>query len=76
MLWLWRNQELIAIFGGLIEARDVEVFYDQSDDYLFICYESEKEDVNHEGTLQTSVAVIENPTGEARTSDFRFIFDK
>ena len=76
VLWLWRNQELIAIIGGLIEAGDVEVFYDQSDDYLYICYESEKEDINHEGTLQTSVAVIENPTGEARITDFRFIFDE
>ena len=67
---------MIAIIGGLIEAGDVEVFYDQSDDYLYICYESEKEDINHEGTLQTSVAVIENPTGEARITDFRFIFDE
>lgn len=77
VIWLWRNDEMIFVIGGLVEADGIDLFYDSYDDIIYISYISDQETMDEEKGLvvksSLSIAAIEDPNGEAVGTDFRFI---
>ena len=73
---VWRNQENIYTIGGLIEARNTSIYYDNVDDIIYIIYTSEQEEGtgnDFESFSYISVATIEDPTGDAKCNTFRWL---
>ena len=61
--------------GGLIEVTDLQVFWDETDDILYITFESDKEHTDTEqdtwkADLYAGAATVEHPNGEAICSKF------
>jgi hypothetical protein len=73
---VWRNKENIYTIGGLIEARNTSIYYDNVDDIIYIIYTSEQEEGtgnDFESFSYISVATIEDPTGDAKCNTFRWL---
>lgn len=73
---VWRNQEHIYTIGGLVDATDLQVYYDRHDDVIYVCYRSNKEEMKDGELLETwyqNVTTIEEPLGDAICNDFKEI---
>lgn len=76
---LWRNNERIFTAGGLVEAHFMHMYYDAMEDLLYLIYASDKENrVNgeFESTGYWSVAVIQDPKGEAVAKSFPMLLEE
>lgn len=71
IIWIWKNDELIHTIGGLIDAINLQVFWDSRDDIIYISYDSQK--ANYEDDSFTSITTVENPDGQVICSDFKHI---
>jgi hypothetical protein len=74
VLNIWRNKELMYTLGGLIDAYGMQVYYDRSDDILYICFSSAKEEVidgEVEETFFQTTVTVESPGADAVCSVFR-----
>lgn len=70
---LWRGNERIFAIGGLVEARFMHMYYDSSEDLLYLIFASDKETIvagDCESTGYWSVAIIQSPTGDAVKKTF------
>ena len=75
---IWQNGKNIYTVGGLIEARDMSVYYDKADDIAYMVYLSEREErigAEVESTTFVSVTTIENPGGDAVCNTFNRLID-
>lgn len=78
IIHLWRGDERIYTIGHLIEARRMHMYYDSTEDLLYIIYASDKEVITAgecESTGYWSVAIIQNPTGEAIAKSFPLLLE-
>ena len=63
---VWREDELMYTFGGLIEANVVGAYYDKMDDILFVYVHSDYEGANEDDIKPFfTVLAIEKPYSEA-----------
>lgn len=71
---VWRDEELIYTLGGLIEANDMQLYYDSDDDILYVCFSSAEEEMV-DGELETtffrSVITVESPQTTAVCNVFK-----
>ncbi|MBR5272927.1 MAG: toll/interleukin-1 receptor domain-containing protein [Clostridia bacterium] len=73
---VWRNGENIYTIGALVEARDMQIYYDNIDDIIYLVYTSEWE--KRENGIEdfkdyVSVVTIENPLGDAVCNSFKWL---
>lgn len=74
VLNVWRGDELIYTVGGLIDACDTQVYYDQNDDILYVCFSSAEEEVIQgevEETFFPTTITVEKPKNDAVCTVFR-----
>lgn len=74
VLNIWRDNELIYTLGGLIEAHDTQVYYDQTDDIIYICFSSAKEELidgEVEETFFQTTVTVEMPKADAVCTVFK-----
>lgn len=72
---IWKDDENVHTLGGLIDAYELSVYYDQVDKLLYICAFGTRESMV-DGELQEDgvihVTVVESPDSFPRCSNFRF----
>lgn len=71
---IWQNDELIYTLGGLIEASELQLYYDSDDDILYICFGSDHEETVNgepESTRFQSVITVEHPQTTAVCNVFK-----
>ena len=79
VIHLWRGNERIFTIGGLVEACSMYMYYDAAEDLLYLIYMSEKEsmvDGEFESTDYWSVAIIQDPNGDAVAKSFKFLLER
>lgn len=73
---VWKDSENIYTIGGLVEAYNLNVYYDTIDDIIYIIYTSEQENrengINHFKDC-ISVVTIEDPLGNAICNSFKWL---
>ena len=77
VIWIWKNEELVHTIGGLVEAFDLQVFWDSNDNVIYILYNSEKEKYEDNKYICSdsfiSITTVENPNGQVVCSDFKYV---
>lgn len=71
---VFRSGECIYTIGGLVDATNGELFYDEKEDLLYIVYSSYPNvHIDHEfaDTAYLSICIVEDPCGEAVCHDYR-----
>ncbi len=74
VLNVWRGEELLYTVGRLIDAQDTQVYYDRTDDILYICFSSAKEEMvdgEVEETFFHTTVTVESPTTDAVCTVFK-----
>lgn len=71
---IWRNGENICTVGGLIEASQMQVYYDTAADTVYICYCADQEEMRDGELYEQSfrnVIILEDPQDTAVCTDLR-----
>ena len=75
---VWKDEENIFTLGGLVEANNMQIYYDSVDDILYATYVSDCEtrtagDVEIQSFV--SVITVEDPLGNALCNSFKWLVE-
>jgi len=73
---IWRGEENIHTIGGLVDAFNMQVYYDRMGDVIYICYCSTKEEMRGGELCEDTywnVSILEDPTDTAVCTNLKWL---